>query len=384
MVIGGPAVAISETIRQLNGEFSFCLVTGDPLPDEMDASVLLHGIPGLELVRLQGMKRAPGLLRDIRVYFKLKKLFKKIKPDVVHTHGAKPGLLGRLAARAMKVPVILHTYHGHIFHSYFNRIISLLVVKTERWLAKKSTAVIAISEHLRTELSEKYRIAPAEKIITIPLLLNLNWFQDADGSKRKKFRESYRLQPAEVAVGIIGRLTPVKNMAMFASVVRLLHNRAVARFRFFIIGDGAEKIMLQQQFMQAGIVYTDEQQHIAGAEVIFTSWLRNTDEVMNGLDIVCLTSLNEGTPVSLIEAQAASKPVVATIAGSIPEMIIDGEGGFLTGINDVNTFAACIEKLAVNEPLRRQMGLAGCKRMHELYRADKVKALTRKVYAAES
>jgi glycosyltransferase involved in cell wall biosynthesis len=342
----------------------------------------LEQIPGLELIRLQGMKRAPGLLRDVRAYFKLKEIFRRIRPDVVHTHGAKPGLLGRLAAHSMRVPVILHTYHGHIFHSYFNRFISALVVRAERWLAKKSTAIIAISDHLRNELSEKYHIAPANKIYTIPLLLNLVVFQDSDGVKRTRFRSAYQLQKDEVAVGIIGRLTKVKNMQLFANVVEMLHQRAAVPYRFFIIGDGAEKKMLQQQFTQAHIEHTEFTERPVKATVTFTSWLRNTDEVMNGLDIVCLTSLNEGTPVSLIEAQAASKPVVTTSAGSIPDMIIENEGGFLTGISDANTFAQRVETLALDESLRRRMGQAGYKRINELYNMHHARELTRRSYQA--
>jgi glycosyltransferase involved in cell wall biosynthesis len=380
MVIGGPAVAISETIRQLNGEFTFYLITGDPLPDEMDASSLLKNIPRLEVIRLRGMKRAPGLLRDIRVYFKLKKIFRRIQPDVVHTHGAKPGLLGRLAAHALKVPIILHTCHGHIFHSYFNKFISSLVVKTERWLAKKSTAIIAISEHLRHELSVTYRIAPAEKIITIPLLLNLEVFADSNGNKRKRFRNHYQLKDTEIAVGIIGRLTPVKNMGMFARVMEILLQRATVSIRFFIIGDGSEKNRLQQQLAQSGIAYTEYTNNPVVAPVTFTSWLQQTDEVMNGLDIVCLTSLNEGTPVSLIEAQAASKPVVTTKAGSIPEIITDGKGGFLTEISDDQTFANRVETLALDKNLREQMGAAGMQYIRSCYGLQQVKNLTRLSY----
>lgn len=378
MVIGGPAVAISETIRQLNGEFKFYLVTGDPLPDEMDASVLLEKIPALEVIRLQGMKRSPGLLRDIRVYFRLKKIFRQIQPDVVHTHGAKPGLLGRLAARSMNVPVILHTYHGHIFHSYFNKLISAAIVKVERWLAKRSTAIISISEHLGNELAVKYRIAPPQKIHTIPLLLDLNIFADAGGEKRKAFRTTYRLAEDEVAVGIIGRLTPIKNMGMFAKVVNILVKRGAAKFRFFIIGDGSGKTMLQEEFSREGIGYTEYTQNPVSAAVTFTSWLRNTDEVMNGLDIVCLTSLNEGTPVSLIEAQAASTPVVSTNVGSIPGMITGG--GFLTGVHETEAFAGYVEKLALNSGLRRQMGLAGLEQISRQYNPVRAKELTRRAY----
>lgn len=381
MVIGGPAVAISETIRQLNGEFKFYLVTGDPLPDEMDASVLLEKIPGLEVIRLQGMKRTPGLLRDIRVYFRLKKLFRRVQPDVVHTHGAKPGLLGRLAAKSMKVPVILHTYHGHIFHSYFNKFISSAIVKVERWLAKKSTALISISEHLNKELAVKYRIAPPEKIHTIPLLLDLKIFADPHGEKRNIFRKNYHIADDEMAVGIIGRLTSIKNMGMFAKVVNLLVTRNAAKFRFFIIGDGSEKTMLQEQFSRNGIGFTEYTQNPVSATVTFTSWLRNTGEVMNGLDIVCLTSLNEGTPVSLIEAQAASTPVVSTNVGSIPEMITGG--GFLTGVNDVEAFAAYVEKLALDNALRHDMGAAGLLKISFLYNPQQARELTRLSYLGQ-
>jgi glycosyltransferase involved in cell wall biosynthesis len=380
MVIGGPAVAISETIRQLNGEFTFYLITGDPLPDEMDASSLLQHIPRLEVIRLRGMKRAPGLLRDIRVYFKLKKIFRQIRPDVVHTHGAKPGLLGRLAAYSLKVPTILHTYHGHIFHSYFNKFISSLIVKAERWLAKRSTAIISVSEHLRHELYATYRIAPAEKIITIPLLLDLDVFADPAGDKRQRFRARYQLSDHEVAVGIIGRLTPIKNMAMFARVMELLLQRKGIAFRFFIIGDGSEKPRLKQQLEQADIAYTEYSNSPVVAPVTFTSWLQQTDEVMNGLDIVCLTSLNEGTPVSLIEAQAAAKPVVTTKAGSTAEMIIDGEGGFLTEISDDQAFANRVEALALDKSLRVRMGTAGLQHTRSRYGLQPVKDLTRKSY----
>lgn len=381
MVIGGPAVAISETIRQLTGTFKFYLVTGDPLPDEMDASAMLEQIPGLELIRLQGMKRSPGLLRDIRVYFRLKKIFRQIQPDVVHTHGAKPGLLGRLAARAMNVPIILHTYHGHIFHSYFNAFISSLIVKVERWLAKRSTAIISISEHLKEELAGKYRIAPREKIHTIPLLLDLNLFADPQATKRAAFRKVFQIQDDEIAVGIIGRLTAIKNMGMFAGVVNKLVQRKTAKFRFFIVGDGAEKKSLEEQFARYGIHQTEYTTHPVPATVTFTSWLRNTDEVMNGLDIVCLTSLNEGTPVSLIEAQAASRPVVTTNAGSIPGMIEDG--GLLTGINDTEAFAGAVETLALDAALRRKMGAAGLQKISSLYNPQHTRELTRLAYLGQ-
>ncbi len=182
-------------------------------------------------------------------------------------------------------------------------------------------------------------------------------------------------------MGIVGRLTPVKNMQLFVQVVQQLLRENKAPYRFFIIGDGAEKPQLQQQFAAMGITQTDFTVNPVPATVTFTSWLLNTGEVMNGLDIVCLTSLNEGTPVSLIEAQAAGTPVVSTAVGSIPEMIADGEGGFLTPSGNVQQFAARVEELACNKELRVQMGKAGYGKIHKLYLPNRAKELTRQVYA---
>jgi glycosyltransferase involved in cell wall biosynthesis len=356
LVIGGPAVAIAETIRQLHGRFQFYLVVGEPLPDEMEAGWLFQNLPHLTIIRLPGMRRSPSLLRDMRTYKTLKRLFREIQPRVVHTHGAKPGLLGRLAAAHCKVPVILHTYHGHVFHSYFNRFVSAAIVKTERWLARKSTGIIAISEQLQHELTAVYRIAAPENCHLIRLGLNLKSFSDNALQKRLHFRRRYLLNAGEVAVGIVGRITAIKHMHFFLTVVQAMQQGA-AQIRYFIVGDGDEKAALQQWLTSQQIDFT-----VGGgskATVTFTSWLQQADEVMNGLDIVCLTSLNEGTPVSLIEAAAAGRPVVTTAAGSVAEIVLQGQSGFITGQGALEEFCDRLAQLVANEALRVQMGETG-------------------------
>ena len=165
-------------------------------------------------------------------------LINEFKPDVVHTHAAKAGALGRLAAFHERVPVILHTFHGHVFHSYFSSIKSRVFLMIERYLAKKSSGIIAISERQKKELTFKYRVCPAEKVHMIPLGFDLRKFQEDIPEKRETFRKKYFLEDDEIAVGIIGRLVPVKNHPLFMASAASVLKQTKRKVRFFIIGDG--------------------------------------------------------------------------------------------------------------------------------------------------
>ena len=145
----------------------------------------------------------------------MKKLIRDFKPDIVHTHAAKPGAIGRLAAAAMKVPAIVHTFHGHVFHSYFNSVKTNFFINTERYLARKSHAIVAISDQQKKELSIDFKIAPPDKFRVIPLGFDLDRFQTDQQQKRLKFRNEFALADHEIAIGIIGRLVPVKNHYLF-------------------------------------------------------------------------------------------------------------------------------------------------------------------------
>jgi glycosyltransferase involved in cell wall biosynthesis len=289
------------------------------------------------------MQRALNIFKDIRSFFTIRKIFKKLKPDIVHTNGAKSGLLGRLAAASVGVKIILHTYHGHVFHSYFNPLVSSVIIKVERWLAKLSTKIIAISDQQKKELLDVYRICEEDKLVVIKLGINTDKFLDQDGLKRNAFRQKYAVKENEIAVGIIGRMVPVKGHAFFAEVVEEIIKRSVTQIRFFVIGDGMIRKDLEKRL----------------PDVVFTSWILNIEEAMAGLDIIVLTSLNEGTPVTLLEAQAAAKPVVATNVGAVSEVVLDGETGFVVNYGEVKEFADKIWMLAENAALRTSMGTAG-------------------------
>lgn len=329
--VGGPATNTLSAAAALSNDFEILLVAGEPMEDEQPADFLLQQYKGFRVEKIKSLKRSvlPG--QDIRSYYHIKKIIREFRPHIIHTHGAKPGVLGRLAAWRAGVPVVLHTFHGHVFHSYFSPFISKRIIWIEKMLAKVSTAVIAINQKLKEELLNEYRIAGAEKMKLIRLGVETEKFQDVDGEKRKKFRIEFFLTGDELAIGIIGRLVPVKQHTLFIEIAeRLIQQSTKIKLKFFIVGDGAEKnnlIKLLRQkklsFTQAGSAFDQ------AAHFVFTSWRNDMDTVYAGLDIVMLTSLNEGTPVSIMEAMSAEKPVVSTRVGGVAELIETGKTGFL-------------------------------------------------------
>lgn len=224
------------------------------------------------------------------------------KPHIVHTHGAKPGFAGRFTAWIADVPVIIHTFHGHIFHSYFSKRISGFIAWLERLAGKITTCAIALSESQKNELVNQYKILPARKIAVIQLGFAFDEDRD-DAALRKNFRKKYNLQQDDVAIGIVGRIVPVKNHSFFVKIIHHILSSGVQNPpAFFIIGDGDLREQVEDELRQENITFCKEAIS-PETRVVFTSWLTNINEVMNGLDIVVLTSLNEGTPLSIIEAQ---------------------------------------------------------------------------------
>lgn len=315
---------------QLSRDFDILLVAGEPMTDEQPADFLLEQYKGFRVERISTLRRTILPVQDIKSYYHIKKIIREFKPAVIHTHGAKPGVVGRLAGWRMKVPVIIHTFHGHVFHSYFNPFVSEKIVWLERMLAKISTAVIAINQLLVKELVEQYKITGSEKIRLIRLGVETENFTDADGSKRKKFRQEFLLEDDETAVGIIGRLVPVKQHKLFLEIAEQLIHSTQKKLRFIIIGNGPEKKNLEKLLLQKKITFSNAGVGFdPAAAVVFTSWRHDMEVVYAGLDIVMLTSLNEGTPVSIMEAMSSAKPVVSTNAGGVSELIETGYTGFV-------------------------------------------------------
>ncbi len=378
LVIGGPAIAIAHAIY-LQPQYQFYLIVGKPLPDEQDAAYLFSHLTNVTIIYLPSMHRTPSIFKDYITYNKIKKIIKELAPKVVHTHGSKPGILGRLAAYNLKVPTIIHTYHGHIFHSYFNKLISKCIVYLERYMAARTTYIIAISHTLYTQLTSQYRIAPPAVVKVIPLTIPLAKFYDAGGSKQAAFRAMYHIRPHHICIGIVGRITPIKNMGMYINVIIALKSKSYFNnLRFFVIGDGNDKQQLMHQLTTHNITYTETNNALATVQ--FTSWHIHTHVVMNGLNILCLTSLNEGTPVAIIEAMAASKPIVSTHAGSVHELVTHGVNGYVVPHNQVAAFAQALDELITDSNKRVQFGIQSHSKVHTYFNNEHNIALLNNIY----
>lgn len=347
--LGGPVYNAGYLTRYLSPEFETILLAGMKDKTEAGAEFILEGL-GVKPYYITGMRRSINPWMDYRAYRKVKEIILSFRPDIVHTHASKAGAIGRLAAIHCGVKVIVHTFHGHTFHSYFNNPITAGFMAAERYLAGKTNAIIAISKSQKEDLGSRYRIADPGKIEVIPLGFDLGRFSGETGEKRKKFRKQWGLGDGIVAIGIIGRLVPVKNHALFIDAVARLNK---GTFRAFVIGDGELRVSLEKRAVSKGLVLSGN-----SPDLVFTSWLREVDEVMQGLDIVALTSLNEGTPVSLIEAQAASLPIVATDVGGVADTV-GGGAGLLSPSGDVGALTRNISALMKNETLRQEMGTKG-------------------------
>ena len=301
------------------------------------------------------MGRSLNPLKDWRAYRKMKQVISDFKPDIVHTHAAKPGAIGRMAAASQHVKGIVHTYHGHVFHSYFSNFKTRIFIKIERYLGKKSDAIIAISEEQFKELALQYKIAPPEKFRIIPLGLDLDKFTIDIEEKRKQFRNEFNVSDDTVVITITGRLVPVKNHQLFLEGLKYVLDHSQKKIKAFIVGDGETRKDLEEKAKQLNI------------EPVFTSWRSDIDHINAGSDIIALTSFNEGTPVSLIEAHAAGKPVVSTRVGGIGSIVEEDVSGLLSAVDDKQGFANNLLRMVNDDDLRRRMGAVAGERIRQQY-----------------
>jgi glycosyltransferase involved in cell wall biosynthesis len=355
LAVGGPVLNATYLTKFMSPDFETLLVVGEIEDHEKSAEYLIHEL-GINHVTIPGMGRSINPASDYFAYQELKKLIKSFKPDIVHTHAAKPGALGRLAASATNVPGIVHTFHGHVFHSYFNSAKTRFFINTERYLGRKSDAIIAISEQQKKELAQDFKIAPEEKFHVVPLGFDLDRFQTGQEEKRKKFRTEFSIADDEIAIGIIGRLVPVKNHYLFLKAIKHVFDHSSKKVKAFIIGDGETREDLENLANEVGIPFSSQNSAEHMHPLVFTSWRSDVDVINAGLDIICLTSFNEGTPVSLIEAQAANKPIVSTRVGGIADIVVEGETALLADIQDAETFSNHLLRLVEDDELRQRLG----------------------------
>jgi glycosyltransferase involved in cell wall biosynthesis len=288
---------------------------------------------GVNCVRVAGLGREIHPIRDLQALFRLYRLMRRFRPHVVHTHTAKAGMLGRVAAVLARVPVIVHTYHGHVLHGYFGPVKTALFQSIERILAPLSSSLVTVSDAVREDLAQM-GIGPASRVCVIPLGLDL---ERLTGSlPRGELRAESGTPDDAPLVGIVGRLVPIKDVGTFLDAAGILA-RTDERIRFAVVGDGESRGALEAQTKALGL----------SDRVFFHSWKLDMRRVYGDLDVVVNCSRNERTPVALIEAMAAGRPVVATSVGGTPDVLGQGRHGRLVPPGDAPALArAVLESLA--------------------------------------
>jgi len=329
--IGGPAIHVHLLTKGLDKKkFEPILVAGKISPTEGDMSYLFDSLDNKPVV-IPELQREISLRMDLKAFVQILWRLLKEKPDIVHTHTAKAGSSCRAAVLmynliSEKRIRTVHTFHGHVFEGYFSKAKSLLFVWTERLLARFTDVIIALSGTQKKELVEKFRIAPTDKVKTVQLGFDLRPFLGSEALKGQ-FRRSLGMSNDTLLIGIVGRLVPIKNHFMFLNAARFfLEHNPDANIKFIVIGDGELRDGLEGYSKKLGL---DD-------HVVFCGWTRNVPMVYADLDILTLTSSNEGTPVSIIEAMASSVPVIATDAGGVIDLF-----GPLDGLHKSDGFVVC-------------------------------------------
>lgn len=356
--VGGPAVHTILLTEALNdGRFESILVAGQVEKDEKDM-IYLAREKGVNPVIIPELRRQIHPVKDLIALWKIYNIMRHQKPDIVHTHTAKAGTLGRIAAVFAGIPIRIHTFHGNIFQGYFNKIYVLVFIFIEKILAYFTTYIVAISDEQKREICELYKIAASDKVKVIPLGLELEKFLSIE-SHNGSLRRELKLEDDTIAVGIVGRLVPVKNHRMFLEAIKRLPANLDNDYnvKYLIIGDGGERPVLEEYTKRLGL----------NGDVIFCGWKEDLKDVYSDLDMVALTSLNEGTPVSLIEALAAARPVVATNVGGVADVVEDGVNGYLVPLGHIEDFSQRLAELIREPQKRREFGYKGRETVREKF-----------------
>lgn len=338
--VGGPAIQAVLLSARLDPErFESLLVAGTESASEGSMIKLgrLEAPPSLRRVPTLGREVSP--LDDLRALGSLIRLMREFKPDIVHTHLAKAGTLGRVAARIAGVPVVIHTYHGTVFRGYFGSLRSRLFLEIERAVARVTTRLVAITAGQRRDLIA-LRIGSEAQVVEIPLGLELGPFIDAPS--RAEARAVLGLTPDEPIVAIVARLVPIKDVGLFVQAFARLPPATTA----IVVGDGEERANLEAQAAALGVM----------SRCRFLGWQRDVRSVYAAADVVVLTSRNEGSPVSIIEAMAAGRAVVCTDVGGVADVVTDGVNGLLVTHGDAVGLAASIDRLLGDSGLRERLG----------------------------
>lgn len=328
--IGGPSIHVILLTAGLREKgYDTRLIIGRESPSEGNLLDMAQRM-GIQVEKLDGLGREIRPLADLVTLWQLYRTIRRWRPAIVHTHTAKAGVVGRLAAWLAGVPIIVHTYHGHVLRGYFGPMKTAFFRWLETALGRVTDVAVTVSAALRDDLAEM-GVAPREKIRVVPLGLDLARF--AQPHPRGRLREACGVAGDAILVGVVGRLVPIKDIRCFleAAAEVLRSGRAV---RFAVVGDGELRAELEQYAAELGVA----------GRVSFAGWRKDLEAVYADLDVVVNSSRNEGTPVALIEAMAAGCPVVATAVGGTSDLLGGGERGLLVPAAEPVALARAIER----------------------------------------
>ncbi len=366
--IGGPAIHVTNLNYYLDKDYGYqsVLVYGSLAEGEGSMEYLAER-KQLKTILLPELGREISILGDLSAVWKLYKIMKAEKPDIVHTHTAKAGFSGRIAAKLAGVKKIYHTFHGNVFQGYFNPLKTKIFILLEKLCALFTNKIIVISEQQKTELI-KNKIAGVEKIEIIPLGFELDKIKDIQPNKY--LRQKFNIPNDCKIAGLIGRLVPIKNHSYFIEIAEKVLQK-IDNIRFLIIGDGELKSELERNISARGLT----------GKIIITGFINEPDKIYGDLDLVLLTSKNEGTPVTIIEAMACGKPVLSTNVGGVGDVLQGGKYGYLEGQNDSDKFAKDIIAALMNYEKAKQTALAGREYILTKYDVKRLLADLHKLYS---
>jgi glycosyltransferase involved in cell wall biosynthesis len=371
--IGGPARHVTMLSRDLvPAGFDTLLVHGSLAHGEapLDCALGEH----VRTLQIPELGREVRLFHDFAALIRLMRLVFAEQPDIVHTHTSKAGTLGRAAAFVYNLTrprrrrcLVVHTFHGHVFHGYFGPFGSLAVRIAERSLGRVTDSVVTISPRQSDDIVNAHRIAPASRVDVVRLGLELDALLALD-DQDSGLREALGYRPSDVVFGFVGRLVPIKDpttlIRAFAQVLA-----RVPHARLMFVGDGELRPELERLVASLGI----------SQAVTFLGWRSDLSSVHATLDVLALSSLSEGTPLALIEAMAAGRATIATSAGGTPDVVADGITGLLIPARDPAALAEAMIRLAGDPALRTRMGIAGRARSLD-YRLDRLVADVERLY----
>ena len=375
--VGGPARHVVLLNQGLDAKgHRTLLVHGSTAPYEASLEQTIRSSE-IRSLKLQYLGPSLAILGDLFTLLALVRLIFREAPDVVHTHTAKAGVLGRLAALVFNATrprnrrcLVVHTFHGHVLRGYFHPIVERLVRTVERSLARFTDWIVTISPSQRRDIVEQFRVAKAAQTIVIPLGLSLGPLLRLEAGA-PNWRGELGFAVDAVVVGFVGRMVPIKDLASLAAAFGQAA-AGCAALHLLLAGDGPERAELEAVF----------EANQLKDRVRFIGWTHDLPGLYATMDICALSSRNEGTPVAVIEAMAAAKPVVATAVGGVPDVVADGETGILVQAGDVPALARAMLRLASDADLRNRMGQAGRSRAAARYPHERLVDDMERLYVA--